>query len=443
MTDIKPEIPQVAQTGAPEKKPVSGGAGAATPPIKSSTAGKRKRPILWIAFIVALLLAVGLGAALWYQQQRFETAHERILNQLQSSISASNQAGEQAQQALSMAQAQSKDVGELRNSVRQSEGHLQNLEQAFQTLTDRGSDLVLINDIDHLVTIAHQQLALSGNVGNAIIALETAQAQLARANRAGLASLLQTINGDLDRLRAVSTVDVGQLSGRLDELNTLVGSAPLLMPDDAAPEVVVPLGKPGPSQDAPAATPNQAPGAPWWRRAVDDVQTWSRGAWVALRHDFGQLISVRRANDSAALLMSPDQASRLRQDLRLRIMTAQLALMTRQPAVWQSETSTLVQVLGTHFDERSPEAQRAMKIARQLADVSIDVKLPTVNNSIQALEALREAATSKAENRVDNAAANGSATPEGQPAPAQEAQKENALATPASPAEPQPTKPRE
>src|SRR5690606_26374034 len=91
-------------------------------------------------------------------------------------------------------------------------------------------------------TIAQQQLQLGGNVRNAIVALESAQAQLARANRPGLAMLQQTLNGDLDRLRAASTIDIAAFSQQLEELAVLVTEAPLIMPDpsekqaDAAPQ---------------------------------------------------------------------------------------------------------------------------------------------------------------------------------------------------------------
>src|SRR5690606_11784429 len=152
----------------------------------------------------------------------------------------------------------------LEGSLRQFQDQVDGLDQAFQTLTDRGSDLVLINDVDHLVTIAQQQLQLGGNVANAVISLETAQAQLARANRPGLASLQQTLNGGRDRRRAASTVGSAALSTQLDGLSSLVSAAPLLVPDDAAPEPV-----PAPRSGAPAASrfpDSQAdPDAPWWK----------------------------------------------------------------------------------------------------------------------------------------------------------------------------------
>src|SRR5690606_26047457 len=142
-------------------------------------------------------------------------------------------------------------------------------------LAVRRSDLVLIDDVDRLLTIAQQQLQLGGNVANAIISLETAQAQLARANRPALASLLQTINGDLDRLRAASTIDIALLSTQLEELATLVSRAALLVPDDAHPETVAAADAAAKSA-APARAPGPVadPNAPWWERTLDQANAW-------------------------------------------------------------------------------------------------------------------------------------------------------------------------
>src|SRR5690606_14258936 len=92
-----------------------------------------------------------------------------------------------------------------------------------------------------------------------------------------------------------------------------------------------------------------------------------------------------------ALLMSPDQATRFRENLRLRIMTAQLALMMRQPKVWESETAALVKAIESRYDPKAQPSRHALKLARQMADTSIELKLPTVANSLQAVQALREA----------------------------------------------------
>ncbi|MBP6018755.1 MAG: uroporphyrinogen-III C-methyltransferase [Burkholderiaceae bacterium] len=405
MTDKKIET---AHTAAPQP-------GATTPakPANSepnARTNKKPRSALVPALAVAVVLVAGLGGAVWYQQQAFQQSGADLLTRVQRNAATTDQALQQGKQALGLAQQQADHISRLEQELRTAKNQIGGLEQAFQLLTDSGSDLVLINDIDHLVTIAQQQLQLGGNVANAVISLETAQAQLARANRPGLASLLQTINGDLDRLRAASTIDIALLSTRLDELASLVSHAPLLVPDDAHPETVASAAMtPEPSSSAPVAT-TVDPNAPWWQRSLDQAGTWTHEAWDTLGKEFGQLVSIRRVDDATALLLSPEQATQLRENLRLRIMTAQLALMMRQPGVWTTETASLVKALETRFDQQSPQSRKAVTMARQMADTNIDVKLPTVNNSLQALEALREASAKEAQSTDTPAPAANDAT---------------------------------
>lgn len=388
MTEPKTEIQSADSAAATTSRPTANSAKPASPP---AAARAKRRSALGIAFVVVLLIAVALAAGLWYQHKMFHQSQAAMLEQVQSSSAAARQAASQAQQALSLAQEQGAHINALQVALNDSRDQVASLDQAFQLLTDKGSDLLLINDVDHLVQVAHQQLILGGNVGNAIIALETAQAQLARASRPSLAGLQQSINGDLDRLRAVSTIDVAQMSSRLEELGSLIGSAPLLVPDDAAPKVDTTERDAALARQESAARAPIDPNASWWSKGLHRVGQWADEAWVMVRQDLGGLISVRRVENSSALLMSPDQAGQLRENLRLRVMTAQLALMMHQPAVWKSETGVLVQALKTHYDTTAADTRRAQKLADQLADTDIAVKLPTVSNSMQALDALRAA----------------------------------------------------
>lgn len=396
MTDKKPEIspsvPAVVASSGPKSESAAGHPGR-TP----ETQKRKAKSALLPAFIVVLLFAVALAAVVWYQHQEHVKTTALLSDQIRSGSDTAGRAAEQARQALALAEEQSSRLAALEASLRESRAQTDSLQQAFQTLTDSGSDLVLINDVDHLVTIAQQQLQLGGNVANAIISLETAQAQLARANRPALASLQQTINGDLDRLRAASTIDIASLSSQLDELSNLVSQAPLMVPDDAAPQPVQPeVPGSAPAQGGQQA-PAQDPDAPWWRQSLTTAGQWTSEAWDSVRRDLGEFIAVRRVDDPHALLMSPDQATRFRENLRLRIMTAQLALMMRQPNVWATETANLVRSIESRFDQQSAESRRALKIARDMSDTDIDVRLPTVDNSLGAIEALREASAKSAE----------------------------------------------
>lgn len=392
-----------APTGTPGDKKTdktttaTGGSQGNVPP---GAAGKRAdgsgraaaRPSR-VPLVLGIVVALALAGGLWYQHTLSQDAITRLEAQTRASSDQATLASQQAQQALSALRQQDSKIDRLLADMRESREELRGLGEAFQMITDRGSDLVLLNDVDHLVTIAQQQLQLSGNVANAIISLETAQAQLARANRPALASLQQTINGDLDRLRAATTVDIALLSSRLDELSGLIAQAPLIVPDDAAPDLV-----PDQSDEnrASATTPSRAPDAPhasnqaWWERALDQTRDWTSRTFSSIRDDLGQFVSVRRVDDPTALLISPDQATRFRDNLRLRIMTAQLALMMDQSQIWKTETTALLDAVESRYDPRSPLTRQALKIARDVADTSIDTALPTVNNSIKALEALRE-----------------------------------------------------
>ena len=333
------------------------------------------------------------------RRHTYQRQHGELLTQLQRSTTAAQQAGQLAQQAQSLAQSQGSDIQSLQASLQAAQSQLDGLDQAFQMLTDSGSDLVLINDIDQLVSLASQQLILGGNVANAIVAMETAQARLARANRNNLASLQQALNGDLDRLRAVATVDVSQVSRQLDQLNGLLAEAPLLVPDAAVPGVATDDVPAKASGSAPQAAYQADPNAPWWRNTLGSAWYWTQSTWHDLRQDMAGFIQVRRVDDKAALLISPDQAAQLRQTLHLRILTAQLGLMMRQPQVWQSELQAILHALDTRFDTQSRVTQRAVRQAERLAEIQVDAKLPTLENSMHAIEALRAESTKALERR--------------------------------------------
>jgi uroporphyrin-3 C-methyltransferase len=371
------------------------------------------------ALILLVLLALILGGALYYQNHQYRALRADLQQQHQQSVQLVQETRAQAGQALSLVQAQAARLQELSGALEATTGQVQELDQALRMMTDSGSDLLLLNDIDHLVTIAQQQLALGGNVANAIISLEAAQAQLARANRPGLAALQQSINGDLDRLRAVATIDLPALTARIDRLSDLVGTAPLLVPDAAGQ----PAGHAAPAPaEAPAAT--QAPAAPapeGWRAVAADAWQWTRDAAGLVSQDLRGLFDVRRVDDAAALLMSPDQALRFREVLKQRAVTAQLALMMHQSRIWQAELEQLSRAIDQRYDMHAVSSREALKIARELHDTAIEVKLPTVDNSLAAIAAARDAAAAEDEqdgNAPDDSGQDDSGQDDAAPAPA-------------------------
>ena len=84
------------------------------------------------------------------------------------------QARRDTREALALAQAQAGRLGELEDTVRETQSQYHALQQAWQNFNDSASDELLANDVERLLTLANQQ-RLAGNVSNAIVALETAQ----------------------------------------------------------------------------------------------------------------------------------------------------------------------------------------------------------------------------------------------------------------------------
>lgn len=396
MTDKKSEIPPIVQASATEKGRPDDPKQAASPDtarVAEPSRDKRRTSALTPVLLVLVLASAGFTLYVWQQQQRALSANADLSAQLQRSVNAANQAAERAQQALTKVQDQAGQIALLETSLRDAMENQQALEQAFQTLTDKGSDLILLNEVDQLVSMAQQQLLLGGNVGNAIISMETAQSKLARANRPNLASLQQTVNGDLDRLRAASTIDVARVSSQLDALNRMLADAPLLLPDDAAPDTESTRDQSAADASKPADTggaPSLAQDAAWWEKSWHVAGDWTRSAWDSFSYELKQLVSVRRVDDGAALLLSPEQSAQFRENVRLRIMTTRLALMMGQPSVWETETASLLALISARFDPRSEQYRQALKIAQELADTSIAVNLPRVDNSLRAIETLRE-----------------------------------------------------
>lgn len=350
-------------------------------------------------FVLTIVAAVILGGgALWYIQKNQSHISQQYDAQFNSLVEQSKKNAQTANEALRLVQNQAQQIQRLNKDLSKANEELTDISTAVQTISDSGSDLILVNDIEQLVTLAQQQLMIGGNLANAIVSLETAQARLARANRQSLVPLMQSINGDLDRLRTVQVVDVSTVTAQLDRLKELLNQAPLYVPDSKNSSINGSANNESATQSVPneasnndAITPTETSDDPWWQRTLNEAADLTQKSWQSISHDLGQFVSVRRVDDSAALLMSPDQADRFRDNLNLRVTMAQLALMTKQTKVWQAEMTHIIEAIEKRFDSSLAVTQRALSLATQLADTQIDTKLPSLDNSLAAIENLKQA----------------------------------------------------
>ena len=389
-------------TSSPQPS-VQATAAAPAPAAEYSSRGQRKAAgTSWSVtlMIVFLVVALVVGGGAWFSQKRFDSVGREVASQVQSMTAQLIDTKREAKQALALVEAQAKLIVDLQQSVAESKEQFEVLEEAWASFNKGMEDSMLANDIDRLVTLASQQLRLASNVNNAVMALETALSTLVRADRPRFAAVQRAISADLDRLRSVPLVDVSALSVRLEALTTLIGRAPLLVPDLAVPNVVA-ITPVEPKSNAPVATAvstasgdtsSNEPGGldqPWWTIALNKTMLWSKAVAVFMAKELASVVSIQRVNDAQALLMSPEQGSQLRANLRTRVLTAQMALLMHQPSVWRAEIANIEASLVARYDPKAVDTVAALRLARELAAVPILAALPDMTESIAALEAVR------------------------------------------------------
>ncbi|MFM7010169.1 MAG: uroporphyrinogen-III C-methyltransferase, partial [Betaproteobacteria bacterium] len=317
-------------TSAPSASPVI----TPTEPSAPSARVRRKSSGLSLTSSLALiflLVAIVAAAGAWFAQRRFETTIKQVGAQVLELKGQADDARRDARQAIVLLDAQQIRLQQTEAALRDAQSQFAALEQVWQNFNRGMEDSMLANDVDRLLTVAGQQLRVSGNVNNAILALEHGLSMLVRADRPLFASLQRAISADLDRLRGVATVDIPGVSAKLEQVTNLLGKAPLLVPDEAVPGLMSARDRnASPKVAAPAVSGSASVsasgsvGEEWWETIWRQVRASAKSSAAFVVRELSDVISVQRVTDKNALLMSPEQGALLRANLRARLLTAQM-----------------------------------------------------------------------------------------------------------------------
>ncbi len=328
----------------------------------------RRSAWTWLAALVAL---VALAAAFYalYQLAALRKESARRLTDLE-------QATARASETASRADAEARSARErallLEARLAEEQGQREALEQLYADLS-RGRDDAVLVEVERLVTLAGQELAISGSVGTALAALQTADARLARVDNARFLPLRRVLARDVERLKSAPSVDITGMALKLDQLASGAETWPLVSDPrpPAAPAV----------EPRPADPRSPSPGTPWWER-------WFERAQAELG-EYRDLVRLRRVDTPESLLLTPQQQQLVRQQMKLRLLNARQALLARNDRLFRADLGEAQALMTRYVDLKQANAAAALALVKQLAGMPLSVDAPQINDSIAAARAAR------------------------------------------------------
>ena len=243
----------------------------------------------------------------------------------------------------------------------------ENQGEALQSLYDemaRGREEATLLEVEQAITLAAQQLQLAGNVAVAALALQTADSRLARLDRPLYLPLRTALAKDMARLNSLPFVDLPGLSLRLEEVIIAVDRLPLGA-----------LGRPA---EVASVAAEPLVGGVWWQQAAREIWQEVKG-----------LVRIQRFDQADQPLLAPGQSFFLRENLKLRLLNARLALLARDYGTFRNELKTAQDWLRRYFASDDKAVKAAQLSLQQLLAADLSIALPTLNDSHAALRELR------------------------------------------------------
>jgi len=334
-------------------------------PVRAEPRPKRDN----LARVLAAVAIAGLAAVGWLAwearsgvRSMESSAGDRIA-QLGAETTQVKAAAALAQAALKEAQAR---IAELEARVADTQEQRVALEEMYRELSRSADDRVL-SEVEQMLVLASQQLQLAGNVRGALAALQAADQRLARAEKLAATPLRRAITQDMDRLKAVPQVDTVGIAVKLDGVMAQAESLPLIIAE------TLPVAR------VAARSRYDEPGGGFTRAARD--------FWEEMKG----LVRIRDLETPDAPLLAPAQSYFLRENLRLRLLAARVALAARDENSFREDLRASQAWIAKYFDTRAKPTAAALATLKQVADSPVVIAVPDINASLAAVRTARAA----------------------------------------------------
>ncbi len=338
----------------------------------------------WALGLLLLALAGAVGALLSWQK----------INHIQEELARrSTDSGAQAIEARTLARQAQEATRELSarllaTETRLNEVSLQRsqLEELMRSLS-RSRDDNLVIDMEASLRLAQQQAQLTGSAEPLLAALKSAEQRLVRAAQPRLSPVQRAILKDSERIKSASLTDVPALVLKLDEIVRLIDDLPLVNQVMSDGAVTAPPEALNAAQASPAAGKvGAAPKSSFWSfMDMQALRDWSARTLLGLREEAKSLLRVSRIDQPEAALLAPEQSYFLRENIKLKLLNARLALLSRQTGAARSDLASVQTSLQRYFDGSSRKTQAVMTALQQVQAQLRSGELPRLDETLAAL----------------------------------------------------------
>ena len=377
------DLPTLPDTAAPA---ASTAATADIPPAPPAPPAPRLGETLQQPLVIAVItLGILLAGQTWSSHNQVRSLREEMARRLQKGDASNAETGALARNVVEANKELQSKVALLESKQQEAQSQQLALEQLYQDLS-KNRDEWALSEIEQVLSTASQQLQLAGNVQGALIALQNADRSLSRSDKPQFITIRRAIAKDTEKLKALPMVDSVGVAVRLDSVMAQIDTLPMLA--DEKPTLPAPpekKAKPVSAKPAKAGKGASAPveeqTSPWLQALQDTWTSWSSEMWIDVR----QLIRVRTVDTPDALMLSPSQAYFLRENLKLRLLNARMALLSRNEAAFRADLIAAQEALVKYFDTRARQTQTVQALLRQVQGSNLSIEMPTLADSLNAV----------------------------------------------------------
>ena len=321
--------------------------------------------------LFAILVALGVGGAGYYfGQQQMAKIQQKLTaleNQTGADLSSNNTNNNkrltQLEQGLKTAQ---ENIAQLEQLIVSKTGEITSLQTQMKqvsqlAIAQQPSDW-LFSEADFLLNNALRKLVLDNDVDTAVSLLKLADETLVKVNNSQANEIRSAINQDLKQLLSLSSVDQNAIMQKLSQLANTV---------DELQALNVNFDETSKNND----------------KLSNNIADWQQNIEKSATSFLNHFIRISpKQNSNKKELLAPNQDIYLRENIRLRLQLAIMAVPRQQNELYKQSLEAVSSWVRSYFDTNAEVTQNFLKLVDGLTDTSIYVDVPEQLKSLTLLD---------------------------------------------------------